>query len=98
VSDKDRKEFARDLKRIYTAPNEKAGYDQMLEVFREMGEEIPGSYEELEEQLGCYCPFFKYSEELRKIMYTTNTIESLNSSYRRIKQIKGQYFLATSHF
>jgi len=29
---KDRKEFARDLKRIYTAPNEKAGYDQMLEV------------------------------------------------------------------
>jgi len=32
VSDKGRKEFARDLKRIYTAPNEKAGYDQMLEV------------------------------------------------------------------
>jgi len=51
-----------------------------------MGEEIPGSYEELEEQLDVICPFFKYSEELRKIMYTTNTIESLNSSYRRINK------------
>ncbi|SHM86511.1 Transposase, Mutator family [Caldanaerovirga acetigignens] len=32
VSDKDRKEFAKDLKRIYTAPNEETGYEQMLEV------------------------------------------------------------------
>jgi len=41
-----------------------------------MGEEIPGSYEELEEQLGCYLSIFKYSEELRKIMYTTNTMRA----------------------
>lgn len=32
VSDKDRKEFATDLKRIYTSPNESAGYEQMIEV------------------------------------------------------------------
>jgi len=36
--------------------------------------------------IGCYLSIFKYSEELRKIMYTTNTIESLNSSYRRINK------------
>jgi len=58
VSDKDRKEFARDLKRIYTAPNEKAGYDQMLEVSEKWEKKIPGSYEELEEQLGCYLSIF----------------------------------------
>jgi len=57
VSDKDRKEFARDLKRIYTAPNEKAGYDQMLEV-SEKWRRNTGSYEELEEQLGCYLSIF----------------------------------------
>jgi putative transposase len=31
-------------------------------------------------------PFFKYTQELRKIIYTTNTIESLNSSYRRLNK------------
>jgi len=43
VSDKDRKEFARDLKRIYTAPNEKAGYDQMLEVSEKWEKKYPAA-------------------------------------------------------
>ncbi|ABN53208.1 transposase mutator type [Acetivibrio thermocellus ATCC 27405] len=84
VSDKGRKEFARDLKRIYTAPNEKAGYDQMLEVSEKWEKKYPAAMKSWKSNWDVICPFFKYSEELRKIMYTTNTIESLNSSYRRI--------------
>ncbi|UWV47085.1 IS256-like element ISCth4 family transposase [Acetivibrio thermocellus] len=86
VSDKDRKEFARDLKRIYTAPNEKAGYDQMLEVSEKWEKKYPAAMKSWKSNWDVICPFFKYSEELRKIMYTTNTIESLNSSYRRINK------------
>ncbi|WP_369011709.1 IS256-like element ISCth4 family transposase [Acetivibrio thermocellus] len=86
VSDKDRKEFARDLKRIYTAPNEKAGYDQMLEVSEKWEKKYPAAMKSWKSNWDVICPFFKYSQELRKIMYTTNTIESLNSSYRRINK------------
>jgi len=86
VSDKGRKEFARDLKRIYTAPNEKAGYDQMLEVSEKWEKKYPAAMKSWKSNWDVICPFFKYSEELRKIMYTTNTIESLNSSYRRINK------------
>ncbi|ADU75052.1 transposase mutator type [Acetivibrio thermocellus DSM 1313] len=86
VSDKDRKEFARDLKRIYTAPNEKAGYDQMLEVSEKWEKKYPAAMKSWKSNWDVICPFFKYSEELRKIVYTTNTIESLNSSYRRINK------------
>jgi len=86
VSDKGRKEFARDLKRIYTAPNKKAGYDQMLEVSEKWEKKYPAAMKSWKSNWDVICPFFKYSEELRKIMYTTNTIESLNSSYRRINK------------
>jgi len=53
-----------------------------------MGEENPAAMKSWKSNWDVICPFFKYSEELRKIMYTTNTIESLNSSYRRINKSK----------
>ncbi len=86
VSDKDRKEFAKDLKRIYAAPNEKAGYDQMLEVSEKWDKKYPAAMKSWKSNWDVICPFFKYSQELRKIMYTTNAIESLNSGYRRINK------------
>jgi len=54
--------------------------------FQRNGEEIPAAMKSWKSNWDVICPFFKYSEELRKIMYTTNTIESLNSSYRRINK------------
>lgn len=86
VSDKDRKEFAKDLKRIYTAPNEEMGYEQMLEVSEKWEKKYPAAMRSWKTNWDVICPFFKYSKELRKIMYTTNTIESLNSSYRRLNK------------
>lgn len=34
----------------------------------------------------CICPIFKFSADVRKVIYTTNAIESLNSSYRRLNR------------
>jgi len=86
VSDKDRKEFAKDLKRIYTAPNEETGYEQMLEFSEKWDKKYPAAMKSWKTNWDVICPFFKYSKELRKIMYTTNAIESLNSSYRRLNK------------
>jgi len=43
VSDKDRKEFAKDLKRVYTAPNKETGYEQMLEVSEKWKKKYPAA-------------------------------------------------------
>lgn len=86
VSDKDRKEFARDLKKIYTAPNETAGYDQMIEVSDKWDRKYPSAMKSWKTGWDVISPFFKYSGDLRRIMYTTNAIESLNSGYRRLNK------------
>jgi len=58
----------------------------MLEVSEKWEKKYPAAMKSWKSNWDVICPFFKYSEELRKIMYTTNTIESLNSSYRRINK------------
>jgi putative transposase len=86
VSHKERKEFAKDLRSIYTCPNESAGYDKMLEMSEKWDKKYPAAMRSWKANWDVICPFFKYSRELRKIMYTTNAIESLNSGYRRLNK------------
>jgi transposase-like protein len=86
VSHKDKKKFAKDLKEIYTAIDEETGYEKMLEVTEKWKNSYPSSMKSWESNWDVLSPFFKYTQELRKIMYTTNTIESLNSSYRRLNK------------
>ncbi len=42
-------------------------------------------------KLGIICPFFKFSQKIRKMIYTTNSIESLNSCYRRLNKSRYVY-------
>ena len=105
VSDKHRKEFATDLKTIYHAVNETAGYENVLEVKEKWDKVYPNTMKRWIDNWDCICPIFKFSEKVRKAMYTTNAIESLNSQYRRINSgrpvfpsedaLKKALFLAT---
>jgi transposase-like protein len=88
VSYKDKKEFASDLKSIYTAPNEDMGYEIMHEVSEKWGNKYPNSMNSWEANWDVLCTFFKYSQEVRKIIYTTNAIESLNSGCRRLNSVR----------
>ena len=45
----------------------------------------------MEDNWEAICTLFNYSKELRKIMYTTNAIESLNRSYRKYTKTKGVF-------
>lgn len=71
VSYKDMKSFCKDLKTIYTAINEQEGYEQLQEVKKKWGNKYPTALKSWEENWSSICPFFDYSKELRKIMYTT---------------------------
>ena len=85
VSYKDRKELCSDLKTIYTAANSDIAYQNLLEL-QEKWEKRKVSLNNWLNNWDAIIPFFKFGPELRKIMYTTNAIESLNNSYKRINK------------
>jgi len=84
VAHKYKKKFANDLKTIYHAPDEERGYANMLEVKAEWDKIYPNAMKRWVDNWDVVCPIFKYSMEVRRALYTTNAIESLNSQYRRI--------------
>jgi transposase-like protein len=86
VPDKDRKAFAGDLKTIYHAPTEEDGYEQMHRVTEKWSKKYPNAMKRWEENWGVVSPMFKFSVEVRKVIYTTNAIESLNSGFRRLNR------------
>ena len=86
VADKDKKEFASDLKTIYTAPDEKTGLKQLDTVTKKWEEHYPNAMKRWSDNWDVITPIFKFSSDVRKVIYTTNSIESLNSSYRRLNR------------
>lgn len=91
VSYKELKPFCEDLKTIYTSKNEKEGYEQLQKVKEKWKSKYPTAFKSWEENWDAICPFFSYSKPVRKIMYTTNTIESLNRSYRKYTKTKSVF-------
>ncbi len=86
VADKDKKEFASDLKTIYHAPAEEQGHARMLEVTEKWHEHYPNAMKSWSYNWDVISPIFKFSADVRKVIYTTNAIESLNSTYRRLNR------------
>ena len=86
VSEKNRKEFAKDLKTIYHAPNEEAGHSRLADVTEKWEGHYPNAMKSWEKNWDVISPIFKFSSDARKMIYTTNAIESLNSTYRRLNR------------
>jgi len=83
VSYKDRKEFCKDMRPIYTSPTIEAA-EQALERFAEKWEsKYPMSIESWRRNWDKLKTFYKYPVELRKLIYTTNAIESLHAQLRK---------------
>ena len=91
VNHKDKAQFAQDLKGIYTASSEEMGKKIMLDVQRKWKEKYPVVMNRWEENWSVICPFYKFSQRIRKMIYTTNSIESLNSGYRRLNKGRNIY-------
>jgi transposase-like protein len=53
---------------------------------RTLGTSVSECHEKLACKLGCHYAIFKFSADVRKVIYTTNAIESLNSTYRRLNR------------
>jgi putative transposase len=84
VSWKDRKEVAAALKPIYTAITEEEAAQQLTAFEQQWGGRYPMIGRSWRANWTRIIPFFQFPEEIRRVIYTTNAIESLNYSLRRI--------------
>lgn len=86
VADKDRKAFATDLKKIYNAPNADRAAEIRDSVTEKWSEKYPNAMKSWTTNWDAITPIFKFSSDVRTIIYTTNAIESLNSTYRKLNR------------
>ena len=86
VSYKDMKSFATDLKSIYLAPNEAQGLDNLERVEKKWDSKYPNAMKRWERNWDVLTPIFKLSVDVRKVICTTNAIEGLNSTYKKLKR------------
>ena len=83
VPHKDKEQFCADLKEIYTAPNEDAGMTALKELM-EKWPQYRLYLQSWENNWADLAPFFSYPLEVRRMIYTTNTIENLNRQFRKV--------------
>ena len=86
VPDKDRKAFATDLKTIYQASDEKKALAALEHVTEKWTPKYPNSMKRWKDNWDAISLIFKFSSVVRKVIYTTNAIESLNSTYRKLNR------------
>lgn len=96
VFDKDKKEFAADLKTIYHAQSETQVHARMLEVTEKWQNHYSNAMKSWSTNWDVISPIFKFSSDVRKVIYTTNAIESLNSTYRRLNRQRSVFPSDTS--
>ncbi len=91
VSSQDQKEFMKDLKLVYQATSKDTAEDELLKLDEKWGKKYPivlNSWNNKWENLSHY---FKYPYPIRKIMYTTNIIESVHRQFRKLTKTKGAF-------
>lgn len=89
VPSKDYKNFTAHLKKIYGAPSLKAAQLE-FEKFKQTWSNYPGAVSVWERNFAHVEQLFQFGSAVRKIMYTTNAIESINSSFRKVTK-KGAF-------
>jgi putative transposase len=98
VSWKDRKAVATDLKTVYTAPTEEDAQSALMEFNDVWGKKYPHITQSWTNNWNELATFFKYPKPVQTLIYTTNPIESLNSSIKRRTKSKGSFPTIDSAF
>jgi len=84
VSWKDLKKVCADLKAIYSAATEESGRAALEDFGKTWDGKYPMIYKSWDQHWENLCEFFKYPSEIRKAIYTTNAVESLNYQLRKV--------------
>ena len=88
---KDRRAVAADLKRIYTATDQDAAADELTAFSEKWDARFPTISRSWLERWEHITPFLAFPPDLRRIVYTTNTIEALNRQIRKTIKTRGHF-------
>ena len=91
VSYKDRKQVAGDLRKIYTAANAEHAADELERFAAKWDERYPTISQSWLERWEQITPFLAYPQEVRRVIYTTNSIEALHRQIRKIIKTRGHF-------
>ena len=91
VSYKDLKAVCRDLKEVYSAINAESGHEALDDFGKKWNDKYPMIQASWERNWNNLTEFFNYPKDIRKAIYTTNTIESLNFSLRKVTKNKSSF-------
>ncbi|ADR18636.1 transposase mutator type [Calditerrivibrio nitroreducens DSM 19672] len=91
VGSKCQKEFMSDLKKVYKAPTKSAAEDALEDLSAKWGEKYPMVINSWKTNWAELSTYFEYSEPIRRIIYTTNTVEGFNRQIRKITKSKGGF-------
>jgi putative transposase len=88
---KQRKEVAADLRKIYTAATESEAETRLAEFAEKWDDKFPMIAKSWRANWARVIPFFAHPPEIRKVIYTTNAIESLNMSLRKVTKARSSF-------
>jgi putative transposase len=88
---KDRKRVAADLRKIYTAADQDGAADELAAFAERWDERFPTISRAWLEHSEHVTPFLAFPPDLRRIVYTTNTIEALNRQIRKVIKTRGHF-------
>jgi transposase-like protein len=88
---KDWSAIAGQMREIYTSPTVEAAEHRFEAFAEEWGGVYPALVTSWQRSWAEFAPFLEFPQELRKIVYTTNAIESLNARFRRVVSHRGHF-------
>lgn len=91
VVSKDQKSFMRDLKLVYRASSKDLAEHHLLELGEKWGKKYPAVIKSWQAHWDSLSGYFKYPDELRRIIYTTNIVEGFHRQIRKYTKSKGAF-------
>ena len=91
VADKDKRPICKDLKTIYTADDETAGYHALEKFGEKWDDKYPEISKKWLDNWDELSAFFGYNQAIRRLIYTTNAVEGLHRMMRKVTKTKGAF-------
>ncbi|MFA7086101.1 MAG: IS256 family transposase [Aliarcobacter sp.] len=91
VASKNQKQFANELKKVYQAFTEEEARSELDKLENKWGKKYPIVFESWNNKWDNLSNYFKYAEPIRKVIYTTNIIESVHRQFRTLTKTKGAF-------
>jgi len=91
VAEKDKKPFMADLKPVYQAMSKDQGFENLITLDQKWGKKYPVPVQSWYNNWENLSTFFKYDAQIRKVIYTTNTVEGFHRQVRKVTKTKGAF-------